>query len=264
MALGSGATLHLATAESLLPGPALANVLTRETITHATLPPSALQMLPESNVPHSAYTDSRRRGVLAGFMYPGWQSNRRFVNAYGPTESTVCATIWDCRDGRASFPPIGLPLPNARTYLFDAQFNLTPVGYAGELYLGGVNLARGYLRLPGLTAERFVPDPISGEPGARLYKTGDLVRCRPDGAMVFIGRGDHQVKIRGHRVELGEVEVALSDLKGVKQAVVVASADVAGGNSLSHTSSQIKAPARPEESTPGNCDVACRNGCRST
>lgn len=230
MSLGSGAALHLATSENLLPGPALAHVLASENISHVTLPPSALEMLPASTLPNLQTL------IVAGEacspdLIAQWQSGRRFVNAYGPTESTVCATMWDCRRECAS-PPIGSPLPNTRTYLFDAQHNPTPTGHIGELYLGGVNLARGYLRRPGLTAQRFVPDPMSGEPGARLYMTGDLVRCGTDGQLVFIGRADHQVKIRGHRIELGEVEAALSKIKGVKQAVVVAGADSGSRNSL--------------------------------
>jgi amino acid adenylation domain-containing protein len=230
MALCSGATLHLAASDDLLPGPMLAETLAREAISHATLPPSALELMPDSELP------DLQTLIVAGEacgpeIVARWSRNRVFVNAYGPTESTVCATMWACEDERLS-PPIGLPLPNARAYVLDAQLTPIPVRHAGEVYLGGENLARGYLRRPGLTAERFLPDPVSGESGARLYKTGDIARYRPDGAIAFIGRGDHQVKIRGHRVELGEVEAALSELKGVRQAVVVARGDAAGASSL--------------------------------
>lgn len=230
MALASGATLHLSTSESLLPGEPLARTLTREAITHVTLPPSALEMMP------AAHLADLQTLIVAGEacspdLITRWKHSRRFVNAYGPTESTVCATMWFCEEGD-SLPPIGVPLPNTRAYVLDAQLNPMPVQIAGELYLGGENLTRGYLRRPGMTAERFLPDPVSGEPGARLYKTGDLARHRTDGAIVFIGRGDHQVKVRGHRIELGEVEAALSELKGVKQAVVIAGVSPSGGNSL--------------------------------
>jgi thioesterase domain-containing protein/acyl carrier protein len=160
-----------------------------------------------------------------------WSPARRFVNAYGPTESTVCATAWICDEEQQS-PPIGHPLINTRAYILDRDQNPLPIGVVGELHVGGVNLARGYQRRPALTAERFIPDAVSGEPGARLYNTGDLARFRPDGAIVFLGRSDHQVKIRGHRIELGEIEAALAQVPGVKQSVVVARPDASGANSL--------------------------------
>jgi thioesterase domain-containing protein/acyl carrier protein len=187
-------------------------------------------MLPEASLP------ALRTLIVAGEacspeLVGRWSPGRRFVNAYGPTESTVCATVWACSDEQES-PPIGRPLPNTRAYTLDRDLNPLPVGIAGELHVGGVNLARGYLQRAALTAERFVPDPLSGEPGARLYNTGDLARYRPDGAIVFLGRSDHQVKVRGHRIELGEIEAALAEAASVKQSVVAARRDPAGGNSL--------------------------------
>ena len=230
MALGCGAALHLGTAESLLPGPALARELDHGGITHVTLPPSALEMLSEIPLP------AMQTLIVAGEacspeLVSRWSRGRRFVNAYGPTESTVCATTWVC-DNEPQSPPIGRPLINTRAYILDRDRNPSPIGVVGELHLGGVNLARGYLRRPALTAERFIPDAVTGQPGARLYNTGDLARFRSDGAIVFLGRGDHQVKIRGHRIELGEIEAALAQVPGVKQCVVVARPDASGANSL--------------------------------
>jgi surfactin family lipopeptide synthetase C len=229
MGLCSGATLHLGTTESLLPGPMLARELERGGITHATLPPSALAMLPEASLP-ALHTLISAGEPCSSDLVDRWSPGRRFVNAYGPTESTVCATVWTCGGERES-PPIGRPLPNTRAYTLDRDLNPLPVGIAGELYVGGLNLARGYLQRAALTAERFVPDPLSGEQGARLYNTGDLARYRSDGAIVFLGRSDHQVKVRGHRIELGEIEAALAEAASVKQSVVVRR-DPEGGNSL--------------------------------
>jgi amino acid adenylation domain-containing protein/FkbM family methyltransferase len=153
-----------------------------------------------------------------------------FFNVYGPTECTVDVTA--CRVEAGARPSIGRPLANVRAYVLDSDSGPAPLGVAGELYVGGAGLARGYLNRPGLTAEKFVPDPFSGEPGSRLYRTGDLARYLPDGRIEFLGRIDHQVKLRGYRVELGEVEAALSEHAGVREAVVMAREDVPGEQRL--------------------------------
>ncbi|WBB80945.1 amino acid adenylation domain-containing protein [Micromonospora sp. WMMD882] len=145
-------------------------------------------------------------------------------NHYGPTEATVCATTYATVDA-AELPgllrlPIGRPVPNVRTHLLDAGLRPVPIGLPGEVYVGGVAPARGYLGEPAATAARFVPDPF-GPPGGRLYRTGDLARHRADGTLEFLGRTDRQVKIRGHRIEIGEVEVACATLPGVRRAAVV-------------------------------------------
>jgi amino acid adenylation domain-containing protein len=152
-------------------------------------------------------------------------------NLYGPTEAAVDVSWWRCRPealAGATTVPIGAPIQNMRLYVLDPRLAPVPVGVRGELYLAGVGLARGYLNRPGLTAERFVPDPF-GPPGSRMYRTGDLARWRGDGNVEFLGRTDHQVKIRGLRVELGEIEAALAARPGVRNAVVVARTDGSHG-----------------------------------
>jgi acyl carrier protein len=128
--------------------------------------------------------------------------------------------------------PIGRPIPNTQAYILDDHLNPVPIGVPGELHVGGAGLARGYLNRPELTAEKFMPHPFSSEPGARLYKTGDLARYRPDGAIEFLGRGDNQVKIRGYRIELGEIEAVLAQHPALQEAVVLARDDVPGDRRL--------------------------------
>ncbi|MEU6730598.1 amino acid adenylation domain-containing protein [Nonomuraea wenchangensis] len=147
-------------------------------------------------------------------------------NLYGPTEAAVDVTWHPYEPGERTVP-IGRPVPNTRLEILDERMNRVPVGVPGTLWIGGVQLARGYVGRPALTAERFVPDPY-GPPGGRLYDTGDLARWRPDGEIEYLGRADHQVKIRGMRVELGEIEAALAALPGVRAAAVRAVADAAG------------------------------------
>ncbi|WP_162251941.1 amino acid adenylation domain-containing protein, partial [Massilia sp. Root335] len=132
-----------------------------------------------------------------------------FHNTYGPTETSDinCSFQFDPRAAQDNVP-LGLPIDNTRFYVLDAWLNPVPIGVAGELHIGGVCVGRGYLRRPGMTAEKFIPDPFSGEPGARMYKSGDLARQRPDGTVEFLGRIDQQVKIRGFRIEPGEIETA--------------------------------------------------------
>jgi amino acid adenylation domain-containing protein len=161
----------------------------------------------------------------------------RLVNGYGPTEATVVATLYDVSaDSGTGHPmtevPIGRPIRNMQAYVLDRHWNPTPVGVPGELYLGGVGLARGYLGRPELTAGKFLPNPFGGEPGARLYRTGDLARWLPDGNLEVLGRLDHQIKLRGFRVELGEIEAVLAEHPAVREAVVMVRDDGPGGKRL--------------------------------
>jgi len=159
------------------------------------------------------------------------QTTTRFFNVYGPTECTVDATVCDVR-GSAAQPSIGRPLANVQVYVLDENMQPLPVGVAGELYVSGSGLARGYLRSPVLTAQRFVPHPFSSEPGARVYRTGDRARFLPGGQLEFLGRLDDQVKLRGFRVELGEIESALLAQEGVREAAVVLAEDRRGDRRL--------------------------------
>ncbi|MGH8772435.1 MAG: non-ribosomal peptide synthetase, partial [Burkholderiales bacterium] len=153
------------------------------------------------------------------------QQGKCFVlNHYGPTETTVGSLTFDLGEERSptATVPIGRPIANTEVYVLDSHLNPVPVGVAGELHIGGAGVARGYLNRPELTAEKFIPNPFSEDPSARLYKTGDLVRYLPDGVIEFLGRLDHQVKIRGFRIELGEIETALGEHPQVRQNAVIA------------------------------------------
>jgi amino acid adenylation domain-containing protein len=165
-------------------------------------------------------------------------------NGYGPTETTIYATAYQL--GELTPVPIGRPIGGTAVHVLDAELQLVPPGVAGELYVAGAGVGRGYLGRPGLTAERFLPDPFPDRLGARMYRTGDLVRWRGDGNLDFLGRADQQVKIRGNRVEVGEVEHALRQHPGAGQAVVVAHAQA--GDSL-HLAAYVTGPATAAELT---------------
>ncbi|MHC5705932.1 non-ribosomal peptide synthetase, partial [Streptomyces tirandamycinicus] len=228
MALPAGATLVLPPHGPLV-GEALQTFLRERRITHALLAPSAVATLTPEGL------DSLRTLVVGGEASTGdlvarWSAGRRMVNAYGPTESTVVATM-SAPLGGGTVPPIGTPLPNTRIRLLDAALQPVPVGVPGELYIAGPHLARGYHGRPGLTAERFTADPF-GEPGDRMYRSGDVARWRADGSLEYLGRADDQVKIRGFRIELGEIETALGRHPDVRDAVVVVHRDEAGRGRL--------------------------------
>ncbi len=226
--LTAGASLHLPDEETRGSLPALVKWLEAEAITHCFLPtPLAEAALaeswPEGTVLRNLLTggDRLRRRPRAALPFQLW-------NHYGPTENTVVATcarisIEGCPE---SAPPIGRPIANTQVYLLGADLRPVPVGVKGEIYIGGVGLARCYLYRPDLTAANFIPNPFSEEPGERLYQTGDLARQLPDGDIEFLGRINHQVKIRGYRVELGEIEAVLCGHPGIQEAAVLAREDV--------------------------------------
>ena len=176
--------------------------------------------------------------ALFGEQLSFWREHApqtRLINEYGPTETVVGCCVYECGSDSelgSGAVPIGRPIANTRLYVLDGSLRPVPVGVSGELYIGGDGLGRGYLNRADLTADKFVPDPFSGEAGARLYKTGDLVRYRSDANLEYLGRLDHQVKIRGFRIELGEIESALLGIASVQEAVVLAREDVPGDKRL--------------------------------
>ena len=231
-ALCAGATLYLGTQDSLMPGPALIQMLRDQSITNATLPPSALAVLPLTELPALQTIIVAGEACSADTIALWAAADRRFFNAYGPTEATVCTTIAECTNCNKK-PPIGRPIANMQVYILDSHLQPVPVGVSGELYIGSDDsLARGYLNRPELTAEKFIPHLYSKQPGARLYKTGDLARYLSDGNIEFLGRIDHQVKLRGFRIELGEIEAALSQYPAVQHTVVLAREDIPGDKRL--------------------------------
>ena len=256
MALGAGATLYGAPRDRLLPGPGLVALLREQAISVVTFPPAALALLPEAELP------GLRLLMVAGEACPPelvarWAAGRRFLNLYGPTEATVWASFAECRPGEPV--TIGGPVANTELYVLDERLAPAPAGAEGELYIGGAGLAQGYLGLPALTAERFIPNPFAdlrltiddlrlegakvressevivnrkSEIGNRLYRTGDRARWRADGALEFLGRADAQVKLRGFRIELGEVEAALRQHPAVQNAAVAVREDTPGQKQL--------------------------------
>lgn len=172
---------------------------------------------------------------------------RTLAHFYGPTEAAISCLHWNCAPGLApGAVPIGGPVANMRVYLLDAALHAVPAGVPGEICIGGAGLAPGYLARPDLTAERFVPDPISGETGARLYRTGDVGRFRADGAIEFLGRADHQIKIRGHRIEPGEIETVLERMPNVASAVAVARGEDADRRLIAYVVREGEIPGEAE------------------
>ncbi|QRO01038.1 non-ribosomal peptide synthase/polyketide synthase [Archangium violaceum] len=228
-ALVAGACVVLAPRERLLPGSALGTLLKEQRITAATLTPMVLAQQEETGL-EALSTLISGGDVCTPEVIRRWKPGRRFLNAYGPTEITICATI--DTDVDAQRPSIGRPLRGMRVYVLDPALRPAPSGVPGELYVGGVGVARGYLGRPELTAERFVPDPFSADAGARMYRTGDRVRFLADGRIEYLGRLDGQVKVRGIRIEPGEVEAVLKDHPAVREVAVVPREDVPGDRRL--------------------------------
>ncbi len=237
-----GATLCLLPQGRPPLGVELGRLLRDLRITMTCLPPS---VLPDVPVDYASALSTLIVGgeACSAELVKTWAPGRRFINAYGPTECTICATLAVCEPADTP-PPIGKPVANVRTYVLDELGKPVPIGVSGELCIGGVGVGRGYIGRPDLTRERFVPDPFSSAPGARMYRTGDIVRLRPDGNIEYVGRRDHQVKVRGFRIELGEIEAAIREHDAVRDVVVLARTDLQGGSRLvAYVVSDARPPA---------------------
>ncbi|WP_437688570.1 amino acid adenylation domain-containing protein [Sorangium sp. So ce176] len=237
--LMTGACLVVARPGDHRDGERLVELITRHGVTTLHFVPPMLQAFLET--PGASSCRSLRRVICSGEALPAELARRCFErleraelhNLYGPTEASIDVTSWACqRQDTSGSVPIGTPIANTQIYLLDRHGQPVPAGVAGELHIGGVGLARGYNRRPDLTAERFVPDPFGPTPGGRLYRTGDLARYRPDGAIEFLGRLDHQVKLRGFRVEPGEIEAVLTSHPAARESLVALREDTPGDKRL--------------------------------
>ncbi|WP_306338929.1 amino acid adenylation domain-containing protein, partial [Streptomyces sp. KL118A] len=226
--LCAGGRLVLAPTGLDVSGEELSRLLRTRRVTHAAIPPTFLSQLPPEDLP------DLRLLITGGEAMPvevrrRWSAGRAMYNQYGVTESTVISTTALIRDSEGP-PPIGRPVANTQTYVLDASLRPVPAGVAGELYVAGAGLARGYLGRAALSAERFVANPFG--PGQRMYRTGDMVRWTGEGELVFAGRADDQIKIHGHRIEPGEIEAALAGCPGVRHAAVTIREDRPGERRL--------------------------------
>jgi amino acid adenylation domain-containing protein len=228
--LCSGATLVVASRDAMTPGPGLVELLREERVTHLKITPSALAVTPAAELPALESVMSGGESCSAELV-ARWAPGRRFFNGYGATEHSVRCTFHRCEPGPLP-PPVGRPIANARLYVLDPALNPVPAGVAGEVYMAGVGVTRGYLNRAALSAERFLPDPFWGVPGARMYRSGDRGRWTADGSLEFVGRVDFQLKVRGFRVEPGEVEAALLEHPALVDAVVVARGSAAEDRAL--------------------------------
>ncbi|MFN5969836.1 MAG: non-ribosomal peptide synthase/polyketide synthase [Microcystis sp.] len=243
MAIGAGATLYLDTKDALMPGLPLMERLKDYGITHVTLPPSALAALPLEEIPE-LQTIIVAGEACSEELIKQWATGRNFFNAYGPTETSVCATVEKWTDETLKVT-IGRPIANTQIYILDSHLQPVPIGVPGELHIGGMGLARGYLNRPELTQEKFIPNPFEkdevipptplnkgGNEPSKLYKTGDLGRYLPDGKIEYLGRIDNQVKLRGFRIELGEIEALLNQNEAVQSSCVIVREDNLGDKRL--------------------------------
>jgi amino acid adenylation domain-containing protein len=228
-ALLSGSCVVVGTFEEMLPGQPLADWVARTGVHCLTVPPSSLAAMPDGGLPDGVTV------VVGGEVCPAelagrWSPGRRMLNIYGPTETTIVATVSEPLTGGEP-PSIGRPVTGARVYVLDHNLRAQPAGVPGEVYIAGSGLARGYLHRPLLTASRYVADPFGGA-GSRMYRTGDIARWLPDGRLDYVRRADDQVKIRGFRVEPGEIEAVLAADPGVRHATVVVREDTPGVKQL--------------------------------
>jgi len=231
--LAAGASIHFASEETRTSPTKLRDWLLEQEITISFVPTLLTERILALDWPESCALRTLLTGGDKLQQYPPVSLPFEVVNNYGPTENTVVTTsgLVSPKE-QLGLPTIGRAIANNQVYLLDAQLQPVPIGAKGELYISGSGLARGYINHPELTAQRFIPHPFSQKPGARLYKTGDMARYRPDGKIEFLGRIDEQVKIRGFRIELGEIEAVLAQHPAVQQTVVLAREDVPGDQRL--------------------------------
>jgi len=241
--LAAGGTLVVARPAERAEPERLVSLVRRAGVDAASVPPSLLEALPSGGMPGVSVLFAGSERVSAR-VAGAWGRGRVMVNAYGPTETTVISSTGVVDPDVATAPAIGRPIANTRLYVLDRFLNLAPAGMAGELWIGGAGVTRGYLGRPGLTAERFVADRFAGD-GARLYRSGDLARWTADGRLEYLGRSDEQVKVRGYRVEPGEVEAALMAHPAVRAAVVAADGDGAAARLVGYV-----VPADPAHGVP--------------
>ncbi|RBL90134.1 non-ribosomal peptide synthase/polyketide synthase [Chitinophaga flava] len=227
----SGGILVLPRKEDLLSADSFAELVNTQQVELVTLPPSYQHIIKDVLGPVKTIVSAGEPLNREDAKYLQ-AKGIRVVNAYGPTENTVCTTLTDKPVLEDNVVVIGKPIANVSVFILDRYMGLCPVGVAGEMCIGGPGLARGYLHRETLTAEKFIPHPFSSIPGTRLYRTGDTARWLPDGNIEYIGRIDHQVKIRGYRIELGEIETVLLECGLVNEAVVLARADGADNKRL--------------------------------
>ena len=219
-----GATLYLAKQESLLPGLGLTDLLRNQAITNAKFTPSLLAAMSNEDLP-ALQTISVVGENCSAELIEHWANGHQFLTLYGATEASVCSTVYSYGDSKNK-PSIGRPVANTQIYILDSHLQPVPVGVHGELYIAGPGLARCYLNRPDLTEERFIPNPFSNKPRTRLYKTGDAAYYLADGNIVLLGRFDNQIKIRGFRVELEEIESILMQNSSVKATAVLLREDI--------------------------------------
>lgn len=231
-AYSAGACLCLADRHELAAGEPLRQTLISLGITHAILSPIVLAAMPSTEGLEAFRTILAGGDVCTENLVRRWGPGRHFLNGYGPTEISVCTSVHACDPNEQGNPPIGRPIANSRIYILDSYRQPVPVGVCGEIYIAGAGVTRGYHNRPALTAERFVADSFTAEGRARMYRTGDLGRWRPDGSIEYLGRNDHQVKIRGVRIELGEIDAQLIRHPAIREGAVIAREDVPGDRRL--------------------------------
>jgi amino acid adenylation domain-containing protein len=267
--LTAGASVYLPDEDTRLSPALLRDWLVQHQITVTFLPTALAESVMALEWPSTSALRFLLTGADTLHRYPSPDLPFALINNYGPTETAVVATFGRVlpTEHPSEPPTIGRPIANTQVYILDEHLRQVPIGESGELYIGGIGLAKGYLNRPDLTAERFIPHPFISEPGARLYKTGDLARFLPNGQIAFLGRNDQQVKIRGFRIELGEIEAVLNQHPTVHQAVVITREDAPSEKRLvayvvARQASKVTAPQGEQDALVGRWQTVFDEGYR--